>query len=141
MIEKKNFAGMTTPPEIDLEYRNCNFRQEGQPDGLGGWMPIRIFPGDDTPRTFFECNLVNCLPPPGSTLIRCNTQLCEYDRDGADHIHGRVNPQTLARETKPPESFAHRIPTETITVKVESSKASALKAALEARPDVEKVIE
>lgn len=71
-IQRKNFTGQPTPKIIAGEYRNCNFSQP---------VPgTRIFPGDDTPRTFFECNLVNCIPPPGSTLIGgtgCNTTQVE----------------------------------------------------------------
>ena len=40
-----------------------------------GYHPVRLFPGDDTPRTFENCNLVNCEVPPGSTVIKCNTTI------------------------------------------------------------------
>ncbi len=77
MIEGKNFARTTTPRLIDTEYRKCNFSQS-QPIDVGGKKRgVRLFPGDDTPRTFIGCNMVNCEPPPGSTVIHCNTWIIE----------------------------------------------------------------
>ena len=61
----QNFSGDPTPRVKDTEYVGCNFSQR-EPQ-------TRLFPGDDTPRTFVDCNLVNCLPPPGSTVKGCNT--------------------------------------------------------------------
>ena len=116
--ERKNFTGQQTPKIIDGEYRNCNFSQPAPIEVVGKKVGVRIFPGDDTPRIFFECNLVNCQPPPGSTLTNCNTTLREsvvevgtedVTIDGravtikrfADRIHGRTNPATLKPEYKP----------------------------------------
>lgn len=73
VTERKNFSGQATPSVIDTEYRNCNFSQELPDPNLPN--KVRIFPGDDTPRTFVRCNLVNCELPPGSTVIKCNTSI------------------------------------------------------------------
>ena len=73
MTERKNFSGQATPSIIDTEYQRCNFSQTLPDPNLPN--RVRIFPGDDTPRTFFRCNLVNCEVPPGSTVIKCNTSI------------------------------------------------------------------
>ena len=76
MTKNKNFSGQETPSIIDTEYEGCNFSQPAPVDSGGGVMVgVRLFPGDDTPRTFTECNMVNCEPPPGSTLTNCNTTI------------------------------------------------------------------
>ncbi len=75
MTEKKNFSGQTTPKIKDTEYRNCNFSQPDCVDDAGKMRGVRIFPGDDTPRTFIGCNMVNCEPPLGSTQIDCNNAI------------------------------------------------------------------
>ena len=108
-IERKNFSGQATPSAVDTIYRECNFSQP---------VPgTQLFPGDDTPRIFIDCNLVNALPPAGSTVRRCNTTQVRRslevgeevvrvgDRDAtvkryADRILGRLNPETLALESK-----------------------------------------
>jgi hypothetical protein len=121
MIRRKNFANMN-PADIpvDTEYENCNFTQSNPVDSGGGVMVgVRLFPGDDTPRIFRGCNLVNCEPPPGSTLISCNTNIVQNDAvafedvtrvDGIevsrqafhDHIHyGRWNPDTESYDYNP----------------------------------------
>jgi len=77
MTKNKNFRGQATPSIIDTEYRKCNFSTmncltvDGQKKGM------ILFPGDDTPRTFRRCNMVNCEPPPDSMLIKCNTTIRE----------------------------------------------------------------
>ena len=74
MISNGNFLEMD-PALIpkDTEYHRCNFWR-AQPDTSGPEVVgVRLFPGDDTPRTFIGCNLFNCEPPPGSTVVRCNT--------------------------------------------------------------------
>lgn len=78
MITRKNFSGQPTPSIVDAEYKNCNFLQPIPIDVSGNKQGVRLFPGDDTPREFTECNLVNAEPPPGSTLRRCNTIVKEY---------------------------------------------------------------
>jgi hypothetical protein len=78
-ISNKNFSTTDVADiPVDSEYVGCNFSRR-QPD-TGGAQPvgIRLFPGDDTPRTFRNCNLVNCETPPGSTVIDCNTTITEY---------------------------------------------------------------
>ena len=77
MTERENFSGQQTPSLIDTDYRQCNFCQPAPVDGVGLKRGVRLFPGDDTPRTFIDCNLSNCEPPPGSTLTRCNTVIRE----------------------------------------------------------------
>ena len=73
MTERKNFSGQATPSIIDTEYQRCNFAQTLPDPNVPN--RVRIFPGDDTPRTFFRCNLVNCQVPPGSTVVKCNTSI------------------------------------------------------------------
>lgn len=74
MVKGKNFSGMTTPPapyDAETEFQRCNFTQPA-PD-MGGANPVgvRLWPGDDTPRSFTSCNMLNCEPPPGSTVVDC----------------------------------------------------------------------
>lgn len=78
-IANKNFVGVPVNeiPVAD-EYVRCNFMQPTV--NLG--PPVtgtRLFPGDDTPRIFRNCNMINCETPPGSTLDTCNTTLREYN--------------------------------------------------------------
>ena len=83
MIKEKNFSNMD-PAEIpvDTEYQRCNFSRF-QPDTSGAEVVgVRLFPGDDTPRTFIDCNLMNCEPPPGSALVNCNTWIIETSIPG-----------------------------------------------------------
>lgn len=119
IVTGKNFSGQTTPNEVADEYRNCNFSHPAPVELAGKKIGVRLFPLDDTPRTFVECNLVNCLPPPGSVLIRCNTTLRESMVDlgttetlivdskpveigeWGNLIYGRTNPNTLLPEYKP----------------------------------------
>lgn len=74
MTKGKNFSGQSTPSIVDDTYYRCNFAQP-QPVFYrdGSAHGVQLFPGDDTPRTFIECNLTNCLVPPGSTVEDCNT--------------------------------------------------------------------
>lgn len=83
-VERKNFSGQATPSIIDIEYQRCNFAQI-LPDPNVVNDPneparVRLFPGDDTPRTFIRCNLVNCEVPPGSTVVKCNTSIVVPNR-------------------------------------------------------------
>ena len=75
MIENGNFRGQQTPSNISGEYKNCSFAHPQPVDTNGVKTGHRLFPSDDTPRTFINCNLVNCEPPPGSTLLKCNTTI------------------------------------------------------------------
>ena len=68
IIQHKNFSKQIAPPQAD-EYHNCNFSQASP--------GTRLWPGNDTPRRFVECNMVNAEPPLGSTLERCNTTQVE----------------------------------------------------------------
>lgn len=74
-VNSKNYRDIQTPIEVDTEYVGCCFAQSQPVDTEGVKTGVRLFPGDDTPRTFTGCNLVNCELPPGSTLIKCNTTL------------------------------------------------------------------
>lgn len=77
MTENKNFCGQATPSIIDTEYQNCNFSTMNCITVGSEKKGMRLFPGDDTPRTFISCNMSNCEPPPGSTQINCNTSISE----------------------------------------------------------------
>ena len=113
MVRLKNFSGLTRPPapyDTETEFEQCNFTQPAPdtsgPDPVG----VRLWPGDDTPRTFFRCNLLNCEPPPGSTVTKCLTCLKTFGINGTtqkvtvggvvvhthqnkfDRVHGRRDP-------------------------------------------------
>ncbi len=110
MIEGKNFSNQIVPSEIDTEYKDCNFSHSNCLTVLGQKVGHRIFPDDDTPRTFIDCNMTNCEPPPGSIIMKANgqhtgptivermivvnTELVEIDgeqievKDYVDRIHG-----------------------------------------------------
>ena len=77
MTKGENFSNQPTPSIIDMEYQACNFSTPNCLTVNGKKVGLRLFPGDDTPRTFIGCNLVNREPPPGSTLIKCNTTIRE----------------------------------------------------------------
>lgn len=77
MTEKKLFVNQDTPSIIDTEYRNCNFGHTEAIEDAGRWKGHRLFPGDDTPRTFISCNLINCEPPPGSMVIGGNNAILQ----------------------------------------------------------------
>ena len=70
VVRNMNFTEQDTPSIIDTEYESCNFCFPNCLDDGGVMKGHRIFPGDDTPRTFTNCNLNNRLPPPGSVFDR-----------------------------------------------------------------------
>lgn len=76
IIRRKNFKEVPID-QIPLadEYIQCNFARRNPQDVQGNKRGTRLFPGDDTPRVFTRCNLMNCEPPPGSTVRRCNTHM------------------------------------------------------------------
>ena len=105
MVKDKNFSNQIIPRIIDIEYRDCNFSHSDCIEVLGQKVGVRIFPDDDTPRTFIGCNMRNCEPPPGSSMINSystiieriaivNTEILQIDaeqievNDYADKIHG-----------------------------------------------------
>jgi hypothetical protein len=93
MIKRKNFSGQYTPKMIDLEYGECNFSHAEPVFKDGKWLGHKLFPGDDTPRTFRHCNLVNCEPPPNSTVIDCNCAIVRphvMEEIGESQIHKRI---------------------------------------------------
>lgn len=72
MIRDHNYSGQVAPDVGgETEFTHCNFAQPAPVDGDGSWIGVRLWPGDDTPRTFTDCNLTNCEPPPGSTASGC----------------------------------------------------------------------
>lgn len=78
MVKNKNFSNVdiNSLPN-DFEFENCNFSRF-QPDLSGAQARgVRLWPGDDRPRIFRNCNLQNCEPPPGSTLDSCFTPIME----------------------------------------------------------------
>ena len=79
MTKRKNFMNQQTPSTIDDVYVECNFGQDGPDERDGKKVGVRLFPGDDTPRTFIDCQMTNCEPPPGSKLEGCQTILMERD--------------------------------------------------------------
>lgn len=79
MIENKGYSN-PAPDEVpkDSEYRSCLIKFDA-PDTSGASPAGKeLWPGDNTPRTFIDCNLINVAPPPGSTLIRTNATVAEY---------------------------------------------------------------
>ena len=111
MTERKNFTDQPTPSIIDTEYRRCKFNQSAPIDVAGKMRGVRLFPGDDTPRTFIKCGMVNAEPPPGSTVIGGLHCMKEYAKvtstdtitiDGvaetvehhSDVVYGRRDPAT-----------------------------------------------
>lgn len=121
MMKHKNFSNMPLGDiPVDDEYVECNFTRTLPIDIGGGVMRgVRLFPGDDTPRIFSNCNLTNCETPPGSTvnggntnivnnrllaredIIRVNGQEVARARFH-DHIHfGRYNPETESYDDIP----------------------------------------
>ena len=78
MIRNKNFSGVDpTALPNETQFELCNFAKLAPGTPAPNPTGVRLWPGDNTPRTFVRCNLTNCEPPPGSTLINCNTALVE----------------------------------------------------------------
>ncbi len=76
MIKGKNFMGLEVADiPKDAEYKRCNFARRNCIDDSGVKKGARLFPGDDTPRIFTLCNMSNCEPPPGSTVVNCNCSI------------------------------------------------------------------
>jgi len=75
MIKGKNFSNQAIPSEIDTEYQDCNFAHTNCIEVAGKKQGVRIFPADDTPRTFIDCNMTNCEPPPNSIIKKANGNL------------------------------------------------------------------
>lgn len=77
MVEGKNFSNQIVPRTVDIEYRDCNFSHSNCLTVLGQKVGVRIFPDDDTPRTFIDCNMTNCEPPPESSMINSYSTITE----------------------------------------------------------------
>jgi hypothetical protein len=109
MITEKNFFGETDPDVGgETEFTNCNFAHP-QPvlDGAD-YIGVRVFPGDDTPRTFTRCNLVNCEVPPGSTMTKCNRAIVRRNvvTNSEDIVIGA---ETITVEIKANLCYGHQI--------------------------------
>ena len=81
MVKLKNFSGLTTPPppyDTETEFEQCNFTQPAPDTSGANPVGVRLWPGNDTARTFFRCNLLNCEPPPGSTVTKCLTAMKSF---------------------------------------------------------------
>lgn len=100
MTRNKNFSGQQTPSVVDDTYYCCNFAQPQpvfhQDDSAHG---VRLFPGDDTPRAFIQCNLTNCQVPPGSTMEECNTAIVARHQP-VETEDVEVDGRTVTRTTK-----------------------------------------
>ena len=83
-----NYSHMATPTVVKAAYEGDNFSQ--------AVANTRIFPGDDTPRTFTRCNLVNCDLPPGSTKI--DSMHGHLVRDAPNDIEVVVDGTTITEE-------------------------------------------
>ena len=107
MIKNQNFSGI---PPADLpdefEFENCNFSKL-QPDTTGAAIGVRLWPGDDRPRTFIDCNLPNCEVPPGSTVTGCNTSVVELaiQADASEDFVVEVDGVEVSRRPR----FLHRV--------------------------------
>ncbi len=119
MIERKNFTGQVTPSIIDTTYKDCNFSQPQPIDSGGGvFVGVRLFPGNDTPRTFIDCNLINAEPPPGSAVTGGNQSVIQRGLNGVletvviagetvdiqhriDRVHGQWEPGGYAYKPTP----------------------------------------
>ena len=79
-VAEKNYTG-TAPDALPSEptlFVRCNFaRTQPAQTGEGTARGVRLWPGDDTPRVFQDCNLMNCELPPGSRTDNCNTWIVE----------------------------------------------------------------
>ncbi|KPL13116.1 hypothetical protein AMJ85_00215 [candidate division BRC1 bacterium SM23_51] len=100
MTKHKNFSGQSTPSIVDVVYYSCNLAQP-QPvfNRDGSAKGVRLFPGDDTPRTFIQCNLTNCEVPPGSTVEECNTSVVSRNV-AIETEEVVVDERTVTRTTK-----------------------------------------
>lgn len=85
-VTGKNFSGEPTPSIVVGEYVKCNFSQPALVDVAGKKRGTRLFPGDDKPRIFRECNLSNAEPPPGSTVDDCYTKISEIIKSSSDTV-------------------------------------------------------
>ena len=122
MIRGKSFKHQDTPRLVDTEYRECNFLMRQPLEVNGKKVGVRLFPGDDTPRTFINCNLSNRIVPPGSTVIDCKMSIVEMKLiDSTDEIiidgetitktyyknivHGAYNNASVAEYRDTPETI------------------------------------
>ena len=88
---------------MDTEYERCNFSRTNAIDSGGGVMVgVDIFPGDNTPRPFTRCNMMNVAIHPEWTIVKCNTTIREADFvDAADDFEIVLPSATILRTEKP----------------------------------------
>lgn len=113
-----DFQMTDLPVLLDRTFQRCNFTHKIPVDVAGKKRGVRLFPGDDRPHTFTECNLCNCEPPPGSTVTGCLTVVKEFALESGteritvdgqsiplvhhiDRIHGGFDPATGGYIDKP----------------------------------------
>lgn len=106
-----DFQMTDLPVLLDRTFQRCNFTHKIPVDVADKKRGVRLFPADDRPHTFIQCNLCNCEPPPGSTVTGCNTGIKEFALESGtdiiavdgqpiglvhhiDRIHGRFDPAT-----------------------------------------------
>jgi hypothetical protein len=114
VIFQKNFSQRTDGIPLADEYVECNFSQLTPFWNGANWRGHRLFPGDDTPRTFTRCNMVNAEPPPGSILVGCNTWIKEFNRvTGTDDVV--INGEIIATETHYADVVLAKLDPDTLT--------------------------
>ncbi len=75
MISNKNFSRNPNPDVgSETEFERCNFSQSEPVFDDPDWVGVPILTGQG-PCIFTNCNLVNCEPPAGSIMIKCNTTI------------------------------------------------------------------
>lgn len=82
----------TGVPKDDV-YRNVRITFSAPDKSGASPRGVRLWPGDDTPRQFIGCKLINCEPPPGSTLQDCTAVVMDYrvlDRGDTLTVNGSV---------------------------------------------------
>lgn len=107
MTKNKNFMGVAIADiPIDTEYDSCNFGRANCIDTAGVKTGHRLFPGDDTPRTFVRCNLVNCELPPGSMTSNPKNAILERDvlLNSEDIV---IDGETIVVETKGMRTYGY----------------------------------
>lgn len=98
VTENKNFSGQRPPSVEDTIYVGCNFSQPQPRLAQGKYVGRRLFPGDNIPRTFVNCLMMNALPPAGSTVQgRKMTIVQPFVEDGTETV--TVNGQTKTIKT------------------------------------------
>ncbi len=109
MIKGKNFMRIDIADiPVDAKYDSCNFGRRNCIDTAGVKTGHRLFPGDDTPRTFIRCNLVNCELPPGSTTTNEKNAILERDilLSSEDMV---IDGETIVAETRGMRTYGYHV--------------------------------